>query len=161
MYFLTESCLALFVSFLINLFVMAVFGEAFYHQRNEDVVSVTPRPRGGDGCAWLRRRAERASLGGWASSSPGMWGSPPCPWGPPGGHHAHAHRALQHNKCVNSSVSRYAGIFPANNETVSVDIYQGVSGPGLCPAGIRTHVGDIELPPSDPWVLPPRWETGR
>lgn len=39
MYFLTESCLALFVSFLINLFVMAVFGEAFYHQRNEDVVS--------------------------------------------------------------------------------------------------------------------------
>ncbi|XP_054066162.1 natural resistance-associated macrophage protein 1 isoform X2 [Rissa tridactyla] len=67
MYFLTESCLALFVSFLINLFVMAVFGEAFYHQRNEDV----------------------------------------------------------HNKCVNSSVSRYAGIFPANNETVSVDIYQG------------------------------------
>ncbi|XP_074949257.1 natural resistance-associated macrophage protein 1 isoform X3 [Phalacrocorax aristotelis] len=37
MYFLTESCLALFISFLINLFVMAVFGEAFYHQRNEDV----------------------------------------------------------------------------------------------------------------------------
>ncbi|XP_058695807.1 natural resistance-associated macrophage protein 1 isoform X2 [Poecile atricapillus] len=37
MYFLSESCLALFVSFLINLFVMAVFGEAFYHQRNEDV----------------------------------------------------------------------------------------------------------------------------
>ncbi|XP_053926009.1 natural resistance-associated macrophage protein 1 isoform X2 [Cuculus canorus] len=67
MYFLTESCLALFVSFLINLFVMAVFGEAFYRQRNEDV----------------------------------------------------------HNKCVNSSVSRYAGIFPTNNETVSVDIYQG------------------------------------
>uniref|UniRef100_A0A8C3M1Q3 Natural resistance-associated macrophage protein 1 n=1 Tax=Chrysolophus pictus TaxID=9089 RepID=A0A8C3M1Q3_CHRPC len=67
MYFLTESCLALFVSFLINLFVMAVFGEAFYHQRNEDV----------------------------------------------------------HNKCVNSSVSHYASIFPINNETVSVDIYQG------------------------------------
>ncbi|POI23188.1 hypothetical protein CIB84_013064, partial [Bambusicola thoracicus] len=66
-YFLIESCLALFVSFLINLFVMAVFGEAFYHQRNEDV----------------------------------------------------------HNKCVNSSVSRYASIFPINNETVSVDIYQG------------------------------------
>ncbi|XP_030909086.1 natural resistance-associated macrophage protein 1 isoform X3 [Melopsittacus undulatus] len=67
MYFLTESCLALFISFLINLFVMAVFGEAFYHQRNEDV----------------------------------------------------------HNKCINSSVSRYANIFPTNNETVSVDIYQG------------------------------------
>ncbi|KAK2532671.1 hypothetical protein Q9966_008233 [Columba livia] len=67
MYFLTESCLALFVSFLINLFVMAVFGEAFYRQRNEDM----------------------------------------------------------HNKCMNSSVSHYASIFPANNETVSVDIYQG------------------------------------
>ncbi|KFQ36910.1 Natural resistance-associated macrophage protein 1, partial [Mesitornis unicolor] len=67
MYFLTESCLALFISFLINLFVMAVFGEAFYRQRNEDV----------------------------------------------------------HNKCVNSSVSCYASIFPSNNETVSVDIYQG------------------------------------
>ncbi|XP_056352768.1 natural resistance-associated macrophage protein 1 isoform X2 [Oenanthe melanoleuca] len=67
MYFLIESCLALFVSFLINLFVMAVFGEAFYHQRNEDV----------------------------------------------------------HSKCVNSSISHYASIFPTNNETVSVDIYQG------------------------------------
>ncbi|KFP52991.1 Natural resistance-associated macrophage protein 1, partial [Cathartes aura] len=54
-------------AFLINLFVMAVFGEAFYHQRNKDV----------------------------------------------------------HNRCVKSSVSHYAGIFPANNETVSVDIYQG------------------------------------
>ncbi|XP_051480058.1 natural resistance-associated macrophage protein 1 isoform X2 [Apus apus] len=67
MYFLTESCLALFVSFLINLFVMAVFGEAFYHQQNKDV----------------------------------------------------------HNKCINSSISRYTSIFPDNNETVSVDIYQG------------------------------------
>lgn len=44
-----------------------------------------------------------------------------------------AHHALQHNKCVNSSVSRYASIFPINNETVSVDIYQGVSGAGLHP----------------------------
>ncbi|KFV63413.1 Natural resistance-associated macrophage protein 1, partial [Dryobates pubescens] len=67
MYFLTESGLALFISFFINLFVMAVFGGAFYHQRNQDV----------------------------------------------------------HNQCVNSSVSHYAGIFPTNNETVSVDIYQG------------------------------------
>uniref|UniRef100_A0A8B9J207 Natural resistance-associated macrophage protein 1 n=1 Tax=Amazona collaria TaxID=241587 RepID=A0A8B9J207_9PSIT len=33
--------------------------------------------------------------------------------------------ALQHNKCINSSVSHYASIFPINNETVSVDIYQG------------------------------------
>uniref|UniRef100_A0A8B9UR01 Natural resistance-associated macrophage protein 1 n=1 Tax=Anas zonorhyncha TaxID=75864 RepID=A0A8B9UR01_9AVES len=56
-YFLGESCLALFVSFLINLFVVAVFG--------------------------------------------------------------------QHNKCINSSVSPYARIFPLDNATVSVDIYQG------------------------------------
>lgn len=53
MYFLIESCLALFVSFLINLFVMTVFGEAFYHQRNEDVVSVTSCPQGDNGCAQL------------------------------------------------------------------------------------------------------------
>ncbi|XP_071896741.1 LOW QUALITY PROTEIN: natural resistance-associated macrophage protein 1 [Anas platyrhynchos] len=66
-YFLGESCLALFVSFLINLFVVAVFGQAFYRQRNRDV----------------------------------------------------------HNKCVNSSVSPYARIFPLDNATVSVDIYQG------------------------------------
>lgn len=57
LYFLTESCLALFVSFLINLFVMAVFGEAFYHQHNEDVVSVTSCPQGDDGCAQLWTRA--------------------------------------------------------------------------------------------------------
>ncbi|XP_071418102.1 natural resistance-associated macrophage protein 1 isoform X4 [Pithys albifrons albifrons] len=30
-----------------------------------------------------------------------------------------------HNKCVNSSIGHYASIFPTNNETVSVDIYQG------------------------------------
>lgn len=63
MYFLTESCLALFVSFLINLFVMAVFGEAFYHQRNEDVVSVTSWPQGDDGCAQLWTWVGRASPG--------------------------------------------------------------------------------------------------
>lgn len=85
-------------------------------------------------------------LEGGASSSPGMWGGARCPWGLPGGRHARAHRALQHHKCVNSSVSRYANIFPTNNETVSVDIYQGVSGPGLCSVGIHTHLGDIALP---------------
>ncbi|XP_038278733.1 natural resistance-associated macrophage protein 1 [Dermochelys coriacea] len=66
-YFLIESCIALFVSFLINLFVMAVFGQAFYHRTNQDV----------------------------------------------------------YNVCANSSASQYAPIFPRNNETVSVDIYQG------------------------------------
>ncbi|XP_066487798.1 natural resistance-associated macrophage protein 1 isoform X2 [Tiliqua scincoides] len=37
MYFLTESTIALFVSFLINLFVMAVFGQAFYHKHSQEV----------------------------------------------------------------------------------------------------------------------------
>lgn len=77
-------------------------------------------------------------------------GVPPCLGGLLGGHHARACHALQHNKCVNSSISQYASIFPNNNETVSVDIYQGVSGPGLCPAGIRTHLGDIAHPAIDP-----------
>lgn len=41
MYFLTEATIALFVSFIINLFVMAVFGQAFYQQTNEEAVSHT------------------------------------------------------------------------------------------------------------------------
>ncbi|KAJ7345958.1 hypothetical protein JRQ81_001908 [Phrynocephalus forsythii] len=40
MYFLVESTIALFVSFLINLFVMAVFGQAFYHKTNQDAYEV-------------------------------------------------------------------------------------------------------------------------
>lgn len=34
---------------------------------------------------------------------------------------------LQFNICANSSLQNYAKIFPRNNDTVSVDIYQGVS----------------------------------
>lgn len=162
MYFLTESCLALFVSFLINLFVMAVFGEAFYRQRNEDMVSVTPHLRGGDGCAWLWGQAGRASLGEWVVLVPWDVGEvPPCLWGLPGGCHTRTHCALQHNKCINSSVSHYASIFPANNETVSVDIYQGVSGPRLCPTGICMNLRDIALRPTDSrgwWMPSPHWE---
>ncbi|XP_027729478.1 natural resistance-associated macrophage protein 1 isoform X4 [Vombatus ursinus] len=37
MYFLIEASIALFVSFLINLFVMAVFGQAFYQHTNQTV----------------------------------------------------------------------------------------------------------------------------
>ncbi|XP_021256184.1 natural resistance-associated macrophage protein 1 isoform X7 [Numida meleagris] len=105
-YFLTESCLALFVSFLINLFVMAVFGEAFYHQRNEDV----------------------------------------------------------HNKCVNSSVSRYANIFPVNNKTVSVDIYQGEGYFGIpirvLPCRVSSWAATLGLQrsTSGPWGS---WRQGR
>lgn len=39
-YFFLESTIALFVSFLINVFVVAVFAEAFYNRTNIEVVSV-------------------------------------------------------------------------------------------------------------------------
>ncbi|KAM5228718.1 natural resistance-associated macrophage protein 1 [Ctenodactylus gundi] len=67
MYFLTEATIALLVSFIINLFVMAVFGQAFYQKTNQDAFTI----------------------------------------------------------CANSSLHDYAKIFPRNNRTVSVDIYQG------------------------------------
>ncbi|XP_032258288.1 natural resistance-associated macrophage protein 1 isoform X2 [Phoca vitulina] len=67
MYFLIESTIALSVSFFINLFVVAVFGQAFYQQTNEAAFNV----------------------------------------------------------CANSSLHDYAKIFPKNNLTVEVDIYQG------------------------------------
>lgn len=38
-YFFIESTLALFVSFIINVFVVAVFAEAFYQKTNNEVVS--------------------------------------------------------------------------------------------------------------------------
>lgn len=41
MYFLIEATIALSASFIINLFVMAVFGQAFYQQTNEEAVSHT------------------------------------------------------------------------------------------------------------------------
>ncbi|XP_078287604.1 natural resistance-associated macrophage protein 2-like [Rhinoraja longicauda] len=65
-YFFIEACLALFLSFLINVFVVSVFAEAFYNKTNEQV----------------------------------------------------------HRVCANSS-SPHADLFPANNETLSVDIYKG------------------------------------
>lgn len=42
MYFLIEATIALSVSFFINLFVMAVFGQAFYKQTNQAAVRHTP-----------------------------------------------------------------------------------------------------------------------
>lgn len=38
MYFLIEAAIALSVSFFINLFVVAVFGQAFYQQTNQAAV---------------------------------------------------------------------------------------------------------------------------
>lgn len=45
MYFLIEAAIALSVSFFINLFVVAVFGQAFYQQTNQAAVRHTPYPR--------------------------------------------------------------------------------------------------------------------
>lgn len=42
MYFLVESTIALFLSFLINLFVMSVFGQAFFQHSNQEAVSQEP-----------------------------------------------------------------------------------------------------------------------
>ncbi|XP_062059649.1 natural resistance-associated macrophage protein 2 isoform X2 [Lepus europaeus] len=39
-YFFVESCIALFVSFIINVFVVSVFAEAFFEKTNEQVVDV-------------------------------------------------------------------------------------------------------------------------
>lgn len=40
-YFFIESTVALFVSFLINVFVVAVFAQAFYQKTNSKVVGMT------------------------------------------------------------------------------------------------------------------------
>lgn len=40
-YFFIESTVALFVSFLINVFVVAVFAQAFYQKTNAEVVGMT------------------------------------------------------------------------------------------------------------------------
>ena len=39
-YYFIESTIALFISFLINVFVVAVFAEAFYNKSNMEVVGV-------------------------------------------------------------------------------------------------------------------------
>lgn len=40
-YFFIEASIALFFSFLINVFVVAVFAEAFYGRTNSEVVSIS------------------------------------------------------------------------------------------------------------------------
>lgn len=77
-------------------------------------------------------------------------GIPLCLWELLDGCHTCACHALQHNKCINSSISHYASIFPTNNKTVSVDIYQGVSGTRLYPVSIHSHLRDVSLSPLTP-----------
>lgn len=43
-YFFIEASMALFVSFLINVFVVAVFAEAFHGRSNSEVVGVSGPP---------------------------------------------------------------------------------------------------------------------
>ena len=38
-YFFIEATIALFISFLINVFVVAVFAEGFYHKNSTEIVS--------------------------------------------------------------------------------------------------------------------------
>lgn len=40
-YYFIESSIALFVSFLINVFVVAVFAQAFYQKTNHEVVGMS------------------------------------------------------------------------------------------------------------------------
>lgn len=40
-YFFIEASVALFVSFVINVFVVAVFAHGMYHKTNQDVVSIS------------------------------------------------------------------------------------------------------------------------
>lgn len=39
MYFFIEACIALFVSFVINVFVVSVFAHGLYGKKNEEIVS--------------------------------------------------------------------------------------------------------------------------
>ena len=68
-YFFIESCIALFVSFIINVFVVSVFAEAFFEKTNQQVVSkpgswvvvnVRVKERGGKGDRDLELRGKRA-----------------------------------------------------------------------------------------------------
>ncbi len=43
-YFFIEATIALFVSFLINVFVVAVFAEGFYGKNSTDIVSCSVMP---------------------------------------------------------------------------------------------------------------------
>ncbi|KAB1279092.1 Natural resistance-associated macrophage protein 1 [Camelus dromedarius] len=116
MYFLIEATIALSVSFFINLFVVAVFGQAFYQQTNQAAVRHTTYTHALQALLGMPSNAVKPfeSL----SCTPGTGLSvrfhfPPTAWCP------------QYNICANSNLHDYAKIFPMNNLTVAVDIYQG------------------------------------
>lgn len=95
-YFFIESTIALFVSFLINVFVVSVFAEAFYGRTNEEVVSVCWRSRDvfeewKTFCICYRNVC-----------------------------------FFQFNVC-NETGSPHSHLIPQDNQTLTVDIYKGVS----------------------------------
>lgn len=102
-YFFIESTVALFVSFLINVFVVAVFAEAFYQRTNEEVVSISA----------AALRSNKSSESRWKFSS--LFCFPPSPV-----------FFFQFHVC-NQTGSPHLDLFPLNNETFKVDIYKGVS----------------------------------
>lgn len=59
-YYFIESSVALFVSFLINVFVVAVFAQAFYQKTNDEVVGMTySRNASSSGLLMLANYAKR------------------------------------------------------------------------------------------------------
>lgn len=63
MYFLIEATIALSVSFFINLFVVAVFGQAFYQQTNQAAVRDTSPHSQGSPPTHTHTQALQALLG--------------------------------------------------------------------------------------------------
>lgn len=99
-YFFIESAIALFISFLINVFVVAVFAEAFYMKTNSEVVGRQYYSKNQSSLMLLL-----FILNQWVNICL-------CPF-------------LQHELC-NTTGSPHADLFPLNNGTLEVDIYKGV-----------------------------------
>lgn len=100
-YFFIESTIALFISFLINVFVVAVFAQAFYKKTNMEVVSLQ---------RFIALSPQRKAV-----LSPAF-------------DHCDCVCVcfgLQNQLC-NQTGSPHTDLFPLNNETLQVDIYKGV-----------------------------------
>lgn len=99
-YFFIESTIALFISFLINVFVVAVFAQAFYNKTNMEVVGIQHLSEISFAC----RNSGMAMVD--------IFHVFLCP-------------CLQNALC-NQTGSPHTNLFPINNGTLEVDIYKGV-----------------------------------
>lgn len=121
-YFFIESTIALFISFLINVFVVAVFAQAFYKKTNIEVVStqlaeyIACFVGAADACVvyietqWNDNNNNNKT---WHMLTLTFWLIMcPCP-------------LLQSELCNNTG-SPHPDLFPSNNGTLEVDIYKGV-----------------------------------